>query len=148
MVSSYGSAVLLLDLGHFFSFLILYTVGRTPQTGDQPVATPLPTHRTTQTQNKRTQTPMPWVGFEPTIPAFERVKTVHALDYAAIVMGTFYGIFLIMKVSSHLQWQVSRNVTICKIYWQQFYKGGVQPARKRRRGRVSPGRRSILCRKI
>jgi hypothetical protein len=38
----------LLDLGRFFSFLILYTVGRTPWTGDQPVARPLPTHRTTQ----------------------------------------------------------------------------------------------------
>jgi hypothetical protein len=48
--------------------LILYTVGRTPWTGDQPVARPLPTHRTTQTQNKRTQTSMPLVGFEPTIP--------------------------------------------------------------------------------
>jgi hypothetical protein len=37
-----------------FSFLILYTVGRTPWTGDQPVARPLPTHTTTQTQNKHT----------------------------------------------------------------------------------------------
>jgi hypothetical protein len=31
-----------------------YTVGRTPWTSDQSVARPLPTHRTTQTQNKRT----------------------------------------------------------------------------------------------
>jgi hypothetical protein len=38
-----------------FSFLTLYTVGRTPWMGDQPVARPLPTHRTTQTQNKRTR---------------------------------------------------------------------------------------------
>jgi hypothetical protein len=30
---------------------------------------------------------MPWVGFEPTIPAFERAKTVHALDRAVIVIG-------------------------------------------------------------
>jgi hypothetical protein len=30
---------------------------------------------------------MYWVGFEPTIPAFERAKTVHALDRAAIVVG-------------------------------------------------------------
>jgi hypothetical protein len=29
----------------------------------------------TQTQNKRTQTSMPRVGFEPMIPAFERAKT-------------------------------------------------------------------------
>jgi hypothetical protein len=40
----------LLDLGRFFSFFILYTVGRTPWTGDQPVASPLSTHRTTQTE--------------------------------------------------------------------------------------------------
>jgi hypothetical protein len=40
----------------FFHFLNLYAVGRTPWTGDQPVAGPLPTHRTTQTQNKSIQT--------------------------------------------------------------------------------------------
>jgi hypothetical protein len=32
---------------------------------------------TTQTQNKRTQTSMPHVGFEPTIPVFERAKTMN-----------------------------------------------------------------------
>jgi hypothetical protein len=42
-----------------FNFLILCTVGRTPWTGDQPVARSLPT-----------QTSMPRVGFEPTIPVF------------------------------------------------------------------------------
>jgi hypothetical protein len=40
----------LLGLGRFFSFLILHTVGRIPWTGDQPVARPLPTRRTTQTE--------------------------------------------------------------------------------------------------
>jgi hypothetical protein len=30
---------------------------------------------------------MPRVGFELTIPAFERAKTVHALDCAASVIG-------------------------------------------------------------
>jgi hypothetical protein len=69
-----------------FQFLNLYTVGRTPWTGDQLVARPLPTHRATQTQNKRTQTSMPRVVLEPTIPAFERVKTVHALEHAAVVV--------------------------------------------------------------
>jgi hypothetical protein len=33
-----------------FQFLNLYTVGRTPWTGDQPVSRPLPTHRATQSQ--------------------------------------------------------------------------------------------------
>jgi hypothetical protein len=44
----------LLDFGRFFSFLIFYTVGRTPWTGDQPVSWPLPAHRTARTQNKLT----------------------------------------------------------------------------------------------
>jgi hypothetical protein len=34
----------LLSLGRFFSFLILYTLGRTPSTGAQPVAGPLYLH--------------------------------------------------------------------------------------------------------
>ena len=33
---------------------------------------------TTQIQNKRTQTSIPRVGFEPTTPVFEREKTLHA----------------------------------------------------------------------
>jgi hypothetical protein len=58
-LSIYDSTVFLLELGRFLSFLILYTVGKTFWTGDQPVARPLPIHRTAQTQNKRTQTFMP-----------------------------------------------------------------------------------------
>jgi hypothetical protein len=69
----------LLGLRRVFSFLILYTVGRIPGTGYQPVARPLPTYRTTQTS-------MPRVRFEPTIPVLERAKTVHALDRAATVI--------------------------------------------------------------
>jgi hypothetical protein len=30
---------------------------------------------------------MPWVGFEPTIPAFEPATTVHILDRSATVIG-------------------------------------------------------------
>jgi hypothetical protein len=41
------------------------------------------------TQNKRTQTSMPWVGFEPTTPVFERAKTVPASDRAATVIGGY-----------------------------------------------------------
>jgi hypothetical protein len=33
---------------------------------------------------------MSWMGFEPTIPAFEQAKTVHALDRAATVTGFLY----------------------------------------------------------
>jgi hypothetical protein len=45
----------------------------------------------TNTENRthihKHQTSMPWVGFEPMIPASERVKTVHALDRLATVTG-------------------------------------------------------------
>jgi hypothetical protein len=57
--------------------------------GAQPVARRLPAHRITQTQNRRTQTYMPRVGFEPTIPDFERAKAVHALDRAVTVIGMY-----------------------------------------------------------
>jgi hypothetical protein len=50
---------------------------------DVPVARQLPI----LTQNKHRQASMLQVGFEPTIPAFERAKTVHALDSAATVTG-------------------------------------------------------------
>jgi hypothetical protein len=38
--------------------LTVYRVSRTPWTGDQPVGRTLPTHTTTQTQNKRRQLSM------------------------------------------------------------------------------------------
>jgi hypothetical protein len=84
--SIYGSAVLLLQRDCFIGFLILYTVSRTPRTGDQPVSRPLPTHRTTQTQNKSTQTSMSRVGFKSTTPAFKWAKRVHALHVTATVI--------------------------------------------------------------
>jgi hypothetical protein len=78
-LSIYGSTALV-DLGRSFQFLNLYTIGRTPWTGDQSVARPLPTHITPQTQNKLTQIFMSGVGFEPTIPVFERVP-VNTRDF-------------------------------------------------------------------
>jgi hypothetical protein len=57
--------------------------------GDQLVSRPLPKHRTTQTEKNAYahQTTMPFVGFEPTIPASERAKMVHVLDRSATVTG-------------------------------------------------------------
>jgi hypothetical protein len=40
-------------------------------------------------QNKRRQTSVPRVGFEPTIPVFHRTMTFHALDSAATVIGVY-----------------------------------------------------------
>jgi hypothetical protein len=52
-----------------------------------------------KTRNKRIhQTSMPSVGFEPTIPAFERGKTVHALDRAATVTGESNNIVVEIQV--------------------------------------------------
>jgi hypothetical protein len=41
----------------------------------------------TYTHTNKRSTSMPWVGFEPTIPASDRAKTVHALDCSATVTG-------------------------------------------------------------
>jgi hypothetical protein len=71
---------------HHISFVILYKVGRASWVGDQPVARPLPTHRTTQTQNELTQASMRCVGFEPTIPPFERAKRVHVYEGICLVV--------------------------------------------------------------
>jgi hypothetical protein len=57
---------------------LFLTFGRTPWTGDQPDARPLPTQDTTTQKNAYTHTSMPLTGFEPTIPAFELSKTVRA----------------------------------------------------------------------
>jgi hypothetical protein len=45
------------------------------------------------------------VGFEPTIPAFERAKTVDALDRAAAVIGWFYFNQMIITL-----WRASRGM--------------------------------------
>jgi hypothetical protein len=77
--------------GPFYSFLNFYSQWDS-LVGNKLVARPLPTHKTAQTQNKRTKTSMPQVGFEPTIPLFERTKTVYALDCAATVIGTLWNL--------------------------------------------------------
>jgi hypothetical protein len=66
---------------------LFFTDGMTPRTNDQPVARPLPTQDNTNIEYTHTQTSMPSVGFEPTIAAFDRAKTVQALDRAATVIG-------------------------------------------------------------
>jgi hypothetical protein len=77
------SCTALVDLGRFFSFLIYTQSVGLLGWGISPSQT---THRTTQMQNKRTQTSMPRVGFQPTIPLFEQAKTVHALDCVATLI--------------------------------------------------------------
>jgi hypothetical protein len=58
------------------------TVGRTPLTGDQPVARPLPIG----TQNKLRHSCLEWDSNAQSQCSSELAKTVHALDHAAIAI--------------------------------------------------------------
>jgi hypothetical protein len=62
--------------------LNLYTVGSIPWTGRSARR-----KASTHTQNKSTPASMPLVGYEPTIPVFERVNTIHTLDRATTVIS-------------------------------------------------------------
>jgi hypothetical protein len=97
--------------------LISYTVSRTPWTGDQPIARPLPAHRTARTNNNHTQTSIPQVGFEPTIPVFERAKTVRVSDRTATVIGhyKYSGTIRIILFSNQV------NVHFMIIIFSDFY---------------------------
>jgi hypothetical protein len=48
------------------------------------------------------QTFIPWMGFEPTIPAFKRAKTVQALDRSATVTGLHH--FTPGKIAHDSHW--------------------------------------------
>jgi hypothetical protein len=47
------------------------------------------------------------VGFEPTIPAFERAKTVHALGRAATVTGSIFTAVLNLRFSGSRAWRIA-----------------------------------------
>jgi hypothetical protein len=106
------------DLGRFFSFLIykqsagLLGRGISPSQGRY-------IHTEQHKQNKRTQTSMPHVGFEPTIPVFERAKTVHALHRAATVIGSARGII----TSNHFSACPLRNITEFRASSRVFWHG-------------------------
>jgi hypothetical protein len=59
---------------------------------------------------------MPWVGFESTIAAFERAKTVHALDRAATVVGILRDI----RLQSNCE-NVLHPINIFMIYTSYIY---------------------------
>jgi hypothetical protein len=65
-----------------FQFLNLYIICRTPWIGDQSIARPLPIHRI----NAYRHLCLEWDS-KPRFQFSERVKTVHALDRAAAVIG-------------------------------------------------------------
>jgi hypothetical protein len=70
---------------------LFYTDGRTLWMSDQPVARPLHTHRTTQTQNKRTQKhPCLFSGIRTHDPSIRATKTVHALDRVVTIISACF----------------------------------------------------------
>jgi hypothetical protein len=107
---------------------LFYTGCRTPWTGNQSVARPLPTHRTTQTQNKRTQTSMPRVGFEPTAPALENEdssclrprghcdRPSMALQNLILKWGEAGGDF-VRLFAGDFAW----NLGVCICWWRRFF---------------------------
>jgi hypothetical protein len=63
---------------------------------------------------------MPWVGFEPIIPAFERAKTVRALDRAAIVIGfTSYSICIFSTSVYEIDVDIANNLQVVFLFWTQ-----------------------------
>jgi hypothetical protein len=78
----------------FFSFMfILQTVGLLGRVISPSQGLYLNTGQHKHRINTYThRTSMPSMGFEPTIPASERAKTVHALDRSATVTGSLLGI--------------------------------------------------------
>jgi hypothetical protein len=75
-------------------------------------------------QNKRTQMPIPWVGFEPMIPMFEEAKTVHALGRAATVIGL---ILTFSMTSDERFWSIiTLRHTFCSHGgdYEKWFRGG------------------------
>jgi hypothetical protein len=111
----YGSTDLV-DLGRFFSFLICtQSVGFLGREISPSQVRYL--HTVQHKQNKSTQTSMPRVWFEPTIPLFERAKMAHTLDSAATVIDS--DLWCATKLSqfddaadgSIHSWTLSRDIT-------------------------------------
>jgi len=83
--------------------------------GDQPDASPLPTHRTTQHTKSPTHTSMPRVRFKPTIPVFDWPKTVRASDRSAIGTGAVK-LFLLISLDVVLFHNIPRG-----LFFLQFF---------------------------
>jgi hypothetical protein len=84
----------------FWNLWIYWTVGRTPWTGDRPDKRPLPTQDSNPPEKHR-HISMPRVGFEPTIPVFERQKTVCVLE--SLIIGICIIYFKILSLFSSIR---------------------------------------------
>jgi hypothetical protein len=53
---------------------------------------------------------MPWVGFEPTLPVFERAKAVHVLDRESTVIGMNRNYYDLNQISyNDMRWMVKKS---------------------------------------
>jgi hypothetical protein len=84
-LSVYGCTALCWALGAFQFLDLLNSLLDSLDGGSARRRAATCTNMTAQARNKRIQTSIPEIGFEPTIPVFERTETVLALDRAAIV---------------------------------------------------------------
>jgi hypothetical protein len=62
---------------------------------------------------------MPWVGFEPTIPAFEQAKTFHALDRAANVMGI--DLTTVSQRSQRIRTQMIMEFSVGYVFYREQF---------------------------
>jgi hypothetical protein len=76
-----------LDLSRFFSSLAFYTDGRTPWTGDQPVARPIPANNNTNTINAQNTDIHVLSGIRTHDPSVRAGEEVYALDRTATMIG-------------------------------------------------------------
>jgi hypothetical protein len=87
----------------------------------------------TYTQNKGTQTAMPRVGFEPTIPVLERARTVHALDSAAAVYRLYYRYYelikILIRISEH--YECIKMYTLFDIYFRHPVGSGYETCKSK-----------------
>jgi hypothetical protein len=91
---------------------------------------------------------MPRVGFEPTIPLFERAKTVHALDRATNVIGYPQNLAPKIKFTVVLPRAFclpERIVSIIFVKRQLQWPRGLRPLEHWNRGFESHLRHGCLC---
>jgi hypothetical protein len=111
----------MLDLGRFFSFLIVYTVGGTPWTADQPVALPLPAQDSANAgQNTdihasceiRTQEPSVWAGKDCSCRR-PRVAPAHSKGnnnlYNALIKKVINKLYLLLETEQPLRHATSKK---------------------------------------
>jgi hypothetical protein len=107
-----------------FQLLILYTVGRTPWTGDQPVVRPLSAHRTTQTQNKRTQYRHPCLEWDSNPWSQVSKERRQFMPYTAWPLWSANSLFTHLNILLYMCGPIEKN------RWLRRFRGWTSELRK------------------